>query len=185
VVKPLQGSAGFGVHVVRERGQLAAAVRALAARYRQDVLVEEHVGGREISIGLLGNGEPDVLPFVEHDEAKTCPARFGPELGRDLREIALGAFRAIQCRDYARIDVRIDREGRAFVLGIDSMAALGVNAAYALAARTAGMSFPALVERILDAAHRRYFGVALATRQEPSAELARDDASRAGASLPH
>ena len=204
VLKPAQGASGFGVHFVEERAHLGAFVQALVARHGQPVLVEEYVDGREICIGLIGNGEPDVLPFVEHDfgarrprfmsgdEAtrraqdeplKACPARAGAELARHLREIAVGAFRACQCRDYARIDVRIDGEGRPFVLEIDSMAALGVNASYALAARTAGMSFPALVERILDVAHRRCFGEPLAAHAEPLAQQSIGSSTPEGATL--
>ena len=194
VAKPLEGSNGFGVHLVGERAQLAPTVQALAARYRQEVLVEEYVDGREICVGLLGNAHPDVLPFVEHDfgirtariitaedlasraqdePARLCPARVGPELGRHLREAALAAFRVCRCRDYAFVLLRVDRAGRVVVLAVDPMASLGVNAPYALAARTSGMSFPVLVERILDAAHKRIFGVPLASREaEPAMEPA-------------
>ena len=198
VAKPLQGSNGFGVHLVGERGQLAPTVQVLAAHYRQDVLVEEYVDGREICVALLGNGNPDVLPFVEHDfgirtarivtaedlasrghdePARLCPARVGPELGRHLREAALAAFRMCRCRDYAFVCLRINRAGRVMVLEVDPMPSLGVNAPYALAARTAGMSFPVLVERILDAAHKRVFGAPLAIPQEVEAatELPADE----------
>jgi len=193
VAKPLEGSNGFGVHLVGERAKLAPTVQALAALYRQDVLVEEYVDGREICVALLGNGQPEVLPFVEHDfgirtariitaedlagraqdePARLCPARVGPELGRHLREAALAAFRVCRCRDYAFACLRVDRAGRVMVLEVDPMPSLGVNAPYALAARTAGMSFPVLVERILDAAHKRIFGVPLASplETEPAME---------------
>ncbi|HET7401951.1 MAG TPA: ATP-grasp domain-containing protein [Usitatibacter sp.] len=191
VAKPLQGSNGFGVHLVGERGQLAPTVQMLAARYRQEVLVEEFVDGREICVALLGNGNPDVLPFVEHDfgirtarivtaadlgsrghdePATLCPARVGPELGRHLREAALAAFRVCRCRDHAFVCLRVDRAGRVVVLEVDPMPSLGVNAPYALAARTAGMSFPVLVERILEAAHKRIFGAPPAIPQEAEAE---------------
>lgn len=203
VAKPLHGSNGFGVHLVGERAQLAPTVQALAARYRQDVLVEEYVDGREVCVALLGNADPDVLPFVEHDfgirtariitaqdlagraqdePASLCPARVGPELARHLREAAVAAFRACRCRDYAFVCVRVDRAGRVVVLEVDPMASLGVNAPYALAARTAGMSFPALVERILDAAHKRVFGVTLATLQE--AQPATEPATGEDVALP-
>jgi D-alanine-D-alanine ligase len=205
VAKPLQGSNGFGVHLVGERSQLAPTVRSLAARYRQDVLVEEYIDGREICVALLGNEAPDVLPFVEHDfgirtasiitaedlasrgqdePSRLCPARVGAELGRNLREAAVAAFHACRCRDYACVVMRVDGAGRVIVLEVDAMASLGVNAPFALAARTAGMSFPALVERILDAAHRRAFGVALA-RHKQAASAPREHAAGEGVALPH
>jgi D-alanine-D-alanine ligase len=177
VVKPVRGSAGRGPHLVRGREELGAAVRAVVAQHDQEALVEEYVEGRQISVCLIGHDDLRVLPFVEHEvadpetraitledhaePAKSCPARVDGRLARRLREIAVATFRACHCRDYAGVEMRIDRDGAPSVLGIHSMAGLGVNASYALAAKAAGLSFPGLVERILDVAHRRSFGTGL------------------------
>ena len=75
-----------------------------------------------------------------------------------LRDIALRVYRACGCRDYARIDIRLDRDNQPFVLEINSMASLGWGGAYVLGARCSGMSFPDLVREIVDSAHSRYFG---------------------------
>ncbi|TGU44284.1 hypothetical protein EN795_34645, partial [bacterium M00.F.Ca.ET.152.01.1.1] len=95
----------------------------------EDVLVEEYIEGREIYVALLGNGEPEVLPLIELDfgdretrlvtwEDKQhmavaapqtiCPARIDSKLATALRDISVATFRACQCRDYARVDLRID-----------------------------------------------------------------------------
>lgn len=179
VVKPIHESTSLGLQLVHERDRLPDAVRAVVARYEQDALVEEYIDGREICVALLGNGSPEVLPFVEHDfggratrlvtwedkshrgheePQKICPAVVDADLARSLREIAIETFRACHCRDYSRVDIRVDPAGRPFVLEINSMAALGVNASYALAARTAGMSFSDLVGRIVDVARERSLG---------------------------
>lgn len=178
VVKPRHESTSFGLQLVHDPRDLSNAVENIVALYQQDALVEEYIDGREICVALLGNEEAEIFPFVEHDfgdreirmftwEDKThraaaepekiCPAIVDEALAQELRDISLATFRACSCNDFARVDIRIDG-GKPYVLEINSMAALGSGASYVLAARTAGYGFSRLVNRILDVAHRRYFG---------------------------
>jgi D-alanine-D-alanine ligase len=179
VVKPRQESTSFGLQLVQDPGQLAVAVEAVRASYQQDALVEEYIEGREICVGLLGNETLQFLPFVEHEfgaasvrmltwEAKTgklaadvrkiCPAPVSEALAAGLRAISEATFRACWCRDYARVDIRIDVNGAPYVLEINSMASLGSTGSFVLAASAAGYPLDELVNRILDIAHSRYFG---------------------------
>lgn len=178
VVKPRVEECSLGLQLVHEPAQLRRAVEAIVSQYSQDALVEEYIEGREICIALLGNEEMEVLPLVEQDfggratrlmtwEAKysaapvpkICPAQIGSGLETVLRDISIATFRACMCRDYARVDVRIDRAGRPFVLEINSMPGLATHSSYVQAARAAGYTFPSLVNRILNVAHKRYFGI--------------------------
>ncbi|MHC4717816.1 MAG: D-alanine--D-alanine ligase family protein [Planctomycetota bacterium] len=179
VVKPRHESTSYGLRVVGDAAELADAVDAVVRDYRQRALVEEFVDGREFCVGLLGNSDPEVLPVVELDFAgrdmramtwedkyhkrddepdKVCPADIPEPLARKLRDLSVATFRACHCKDYARVDIRVDRTGRPHVLEINSMASLGAGGSYVLAARRAGYDFTALVARILDVAHERYFG---------------------------
>ena len=179
VVKPRHESTSMGLELVHDRESLARAVDFIVGEFRQDALVEEYVDGREIAIGLLGNGPPEVLPAVELDfgdrpvriltkpdkfhktedePGKICPAPLDRRLAARLSDISRRAYAACGCRDYARVDIRVDAEGRPFVLEINSMASLGQGGAYVLAARAAGYSFADLACRIVDCAHERYFG---------------------------
>jgi D-alanine-D-alanine ligase len=179
VVKPRHESTSLGLALVHDRTALAEAVGFIVETFRQDALVEEYIDGREVAIGLLGNGPPEVLPAVELDfgdrplriltkrdkfhktddePGKICPAPIRGRLLARLQDISRRAYAACGCRDYARVDIRIDAEGRAYVLEINSMASLGQGGAYVLAARAAGYSFRDLVCRIVDCAHERYFG---------------------------
>ena len=183
VVKPRHESTSFGLQLVHESAGLRPAVQAIVARYEQDALVEEYIDGREICVALLGNAELLPLPLVEQDfgeretrlvtwEDKThkgaaaepqklCPAPVDAVLAASLRDISAATFHACHCRDYGRVDIRIDQSGQPYVLEINSMAALGMGASYVFAAKAAGLDFAALVIRILDVAHRRYFGTRL------------------------
>jgi D-alanine-D-alanine ligase len=190
VVKPRHESTSFGLQLVHDPDRLKAAVETIVAKYAQDALVEEYIDGREVCVALLGNEELEILPFVEQDfggreirlvtlddkfhraaaePQKICPAPVDADLAARLREVSIATFRACHCRDYARVDIRIDAAGNPYVLEINSMAALGGGASYVLAAKTAGYGFSALVNRILDVAHRRCFGVSLVAAEHATA----------------
>jgi D-alanine-D-alanine ligase len=181
IVKPVHESTSFGLQLVHDTHTLPDAVRAIVETYRQDALVETYVEGREVCVGLLGNDPVELLPLVEQDfgdrtvrlltwadkmhnadiePGKICPAPIDTALGERLRAIASLTFRACHCRDYARVDIRIDENGKPYVLEINSMASLGLGGSYMLAAKTAGYTPASLAVRIVDVAHHRYFGVA-------------------------
>jgi D-alanine-D-alanine ligase len=191
VVKPRHESTSFGLHLVRDRAELEDAVVQVTRRYQQEALVEEYIDGREVSIGLLGNDPAECLPPVELDFAsrelrlmsrddkyhrrgdeprKVCPAPLAPDALRRLNEIAVATFRACHCRDYARVDIRIDASGHPYVLEINSMASLGRGGSFVRAAAAAGYSFGALVSRIVDVAHERCFGIPAPRHRSPAPE---------------
>lgn len=177
VVKPRHESTSFGLDLVYDRNRLAPAVEKIVATYQQEALVEEYIEGRELCVALLGNQEMEMFPFVEHDfgerqvriitwadkthrsaaePEKICPAVVTPPLAERLREIAVATFHACRCRDFARVDIRVDAAGNPFVLEINSMAALGSSSSFVLAARTAGFDYESMVSRIVQTAYARY-----------------------------
>ena len=179
VIKPRHESTSYGLHLANSSEDLSNAVASVIEQYQQEALVEEYIHGREFCVGLLGNEEVEFLPIVESDfgdrdirlvtradkfmqsncePAKVCPAVVSESLTAKLREISLATFRACHCRDFARVDIRVDADKNPYVLEINSMASLGRTGSYVLAARTAGYDFAALINRIVDEAHRRYFG---------------------------
>jgi D-alanine-D-alanine ligase len=179
IVKPRHESTSYGLRLVHHPSELQAAVAVIMEEFQQAALVEEYIDGREICIGILGNETIEFLPPLELDfggrglrmmtwedkyhkrpdePQKICPAPLTAAEVERLNELALKTFRACDCRDYARVDFRIDRDGRPFALEINSMASLGGGGSYVTSALTAGYDFSALVGRILDIAHLRYFG---------------------------
>ncbi|ESW68115.1 ATP-grasp domain-containing protein [Mesorhizobium sp. C277A] len=184
VVKPPREGDSLGLQLVHEPAELKQAVEVIVEQFAQEALVEEYIEGREITVPLLGNGELEVFPLVEQDfgdratrlmtweakyvaaaaVSKICPAQIGSRLAAVLRDISIASFRACQCRDYARVDIRIDRSGQPFVLEISANPCLTKGSSYCVAASTAGHSYSSLINRILDIAHRRYFGTAIPSR---------------------
>lgn len=179
IVKPRHESTSYGLAIVHDGLALRQAVEAICDTFQQGALVEEYIPGREVNVSLLGNDPAQVLPIVELDfggrasqietwddkyhktddePEKRCPADLDRNLAAELRQLAVRLFNVTHCRDYARIDVRIDRAGRPFILEINSMASLGIGGSYVLAASQVGFDFQALVGRIVDVTHRRYFG---------------------------
>jgi D-alanine-D-alanine ligase len=181
VVKPRHESTSYGLRLVHNRKELADAVLAIVHQFQQEALVEEYIDGREVCIGMLGNRDIEFLPPVEIDFAnrelrlmtwddkyhrrvdepqKICPALLADCLAARLRELSLTTFAACHCKDYARVDIRIDPSGRPFVLEINSMASLGEGGSFVRAAVQAGYRFTSLVNRIIKIAYDRYFGAA-------------------------
>jgi D-alanine-D-alanine ligase len=181
VVKPTHESTSFGLRLAADSQELSAAVAHIVHQYQQEALVEEYIDGREVCAALLGNDDKNMefLPLVEQDfgnrprrivtwedkfhkvedeTRKLCPAPVDEHLAQYLRQISLAVFKVCKCRDYARVDIRIDSAGLPYVLEINSMASLGNTGSYMLAAQTAGYSFATLANKIVDVAHERYFG---------------------------
>src|SRR4029077_17718652 len=134
VGKPTHESTSFGLRLVTDPKELSSAVEHIVSQYQQEALVEEYVDGREVCGALLGNDDKNMefLPLVEQDfgdrprrivtwedkfhkvddePRKVCPAPIDEHFTQYLRQISLATFRACKCRDYARVDIRIDSAG--------------------------------------------------------------------------
>lgn len=182
-VKPVREGTGMGVsgqsRVADERA-LRAQVRRVLDVYRQPALVESYIPGREITVGMVGNGDPFVLPALEVD-LSTCPpeengiytsriktelpespryltpAPLPAELSRRLAELAVSAFRALGCLDVCRVDFRVTPQGEPFVLEVNPLPGLNPDLSdLVFQARAAGWSHAQLVQRITEAALLRW-----------------------------
>jgi len=170
----------------RTRHEVCGAVAAVVARYRQPALVERYLPGREFTCAVLGNGhEARMLPIVEIDfgalprdappiysyEAKwiwdteetpldiyRCPAEVGPDLASAIESTVLAAYRVLRCRDWARIDVRCDEDGRPHVLEVNPLPGIhpAMNSCLPRAARAAGLDYPEMILSVLRAAAARH-----------------------------
>ena len=178
--------------------QLDAQVEFLIDRYKQPVLIEEYLPGAEFTCAVLGNGdEARVLPIVGMNfealpsgalpvygfEAKwiwdrpekpleifECPARITEELRSAIEHVVLRAYRVLGCRDWSRIDVRLDASGKPNVVEVNPLPGIlpnpADNSCFPKAARAAGMSYDELIQACLVHAAERQgieLGVAAAS----------------------
>ncbi len=177
IVKPKSGADSFGLMVVNDEKELREAAGPLFKQYAEPVLAECYIEGREINIGLLGN-PPEAFPPVELDfgdgphvytnddkggrSGRTvqylCPANLDEETTKKAQDIACRAFTTLQCSDCARVDMRIGEDSRLYLLELNSLPSLGYRGSFVVGAKSAGLDFAALLDRLLDAASRRYFG---------------------------
>lgn len=175
IVKPKMESVSFGLKVVYNEDDLREAVNFVVNEFQQQALVEQFIRGREFCVGVIGNSPVEAFPILEIDlendpdgiqtvddkkvkpRAKICPAHIDDELAKRMKEESIAAFKALQLRDFARIDIRMDQDGKIYLLEINSMASLGKTGSYVAAAQVAGMDYCALVNRMLDVAAVRYF----------------------------
>jgi D-alanine-D-alanine ligase len=180
-VKPVAEGTGKGVTVnsrVASSTELAAQCQRLLAEYRQPVLVEEFLGGREFTVGILGtadqaqvlgtleitlrqDAEPGVYSYINKERCEELVEyrlvlAEQDELVRDAEEIALRAWRALGCRDGGRIDLRADGRGRPQFLEANPLAGLHPHHSdLPMLATALGMSYVELIGRIVDSAAQR------------------------------
>ncbi len=175
IVKPKMESVSFGLKVVYNEEDLKEAVHFIVAEFSQQALVEQFIRGREFCVGLISNspvesfpvleidleGDPDAIQTVDDKQQKpkkkVCPAKISDELAEKMQKISIEAFKALNLRDFARIDIRLDEDDNIYLLEINSMASLGETGSYSTAAKVAGYDFEALVNKMLDVASVRYF----------------------------
>lgn len=179
IVKPRNEAVSFGLKIVGDEAELREASGIIFKEFSQPVLCERYIAGREINAGLIGNSPPEVFPLVELHfpdggppvytwEDKThksgreigieCPAPLDEPTREKIQDISRRAFSALGCYDCARVDMRLDDEGNVYILEINSLPSLGEHGSYTAAAECAGLDFPALINRLVEAASARYFG---------------------------
>jgi D-alanine-D-alanine ligase len=182
IVKPNAEGSSKGVHpasVVRNEVELREMVRRLVEKYKQPALVEEYIRGREFTVGLLGERRAKALPIMEivfldkTDETPVysfeckqewssnirydVPAKLDLAHQRALEKAARETFSALNCRDVARIDFRMDAQGRFYFIECNPLPGLTPDwSDLVLISKAAGMDYRSLIGEILAPAIRRY-----------------------------
>ena len=167
IVKPSKQGSTVGLSIVRNPGELQAAIDE-AAHFDDEVMVEAFIAGRELTVGILGG---DALPVGEiipkHEiydyECKYTPGmadeRFPAELtsaeAARIQQEARAAFKALKLGGYARIDFRMSENGRFYCLEANTLPGMTQTSLIPQAAAAAGISFPELCERIVRLAMTR------------------------------
>jgi D-alanine-D-alanine ligase len=184
IVKPAFEHCSFGITreaVVQSRTELLQRVRFVLEELQQPAIIEDFIDGREFHVGIIGNGVLRVLPPAEidysvfddiHDRLCTYEANFDktsqayqqtvPKLPAvltqdqlcSLEEIVIAAYRATDCRDYARMDIRL-RDGNFYILDVNHNADISPDTSLVLGAEMIGLSYGSFGSLLINlAAHR-------------------------------
>jgi D-alanine-D-alanine ligase len=185
LVKPAKEDASLGISqesVVSDLAALERQVELVHGRYG-DVLIERYIAGREFNAGIVALDEAMALPiaeiqFGEHsqqswrlvtydakwtpgsdDYASTpvaCPAPIDAQLAARIEQAALAAFRLTGCRDYGRVDFRVDDVGEVYILEVNANPDLSPSAGFARGLAVAGIGYDDFVERLAQSAAARH-----------------------------
>jgi D-alanine-D-alanine ligase len=185
IVKPAREDGSIGIEfsaVVNSIRELMERMDWLHANFDSPVLIEEYIDGREMYVGILGNDKPEALPVVELDLSKlpdgtpriaAAEVKWGKgtqayrdtksaiasdlsdETIASLQQTAVAAYQALELRDYGRVDMRLQPDGRVHVIEVNPNPWLSSRAEFAMAARKSGRTYNQLIEEIISLATSR------------------------------
>lgn len=180
IVKPIHEGSSKGISeksIVSDKKSLLAQIEEVHDKYRQPAIVEEFISGGEFTVLVIGNEAPQALPAVQiqidgrleaGDLIYTfrrlegpginyiCPAKISKELEERMRSIALRAYQSVDCRDFGRVDFRVDKKGNPYVLEINPLPSLSTEDVFPMIAAASGMTYNQLILKIIDFALERY-----------------------------
>jgi len=186
IVKPSREDASAGVEqesVVWDFSQLSERVNQMFEAFKPPILIEEFIEGKELHVSVLGNDPPVVLPILEFDfsalpedhptiityEMKwnplslayhkvhsVCPAQLSKRVEKRVQKHALQAYMATSCRDYARIDMRLSKTNKPYVLEVNPNPDLTESVSFMESAEAAGISFSQTLRKIVEFALERH-----------------------------
>lgn len=164
VVKSAAQGSSIGVNIVEKPEDLSTAIEQ-AFKYSENMLVEEFISGKEVTVAIIGNNESEALPIIEivphsgrydyhskYTKGATeyiVPARLADNIANSIQKVALDAFKALGCRGIARVDIMLDKQDRPYVLEINTIPGMTATSLVPKAAAAAGIEFADLCERLL------------------------------------
>lgn len=169
VIKPVREGSSLGMTIAHDEKQLLEGVR-LAYDYDSEVMVEQFLAGRELTVGVLGNNELTPLPLVEiipgeeyaffdytakYKEGATreiCPAEVDAAITAKAQALAVTAHRALRLRGYSRTDMILTPEGFLYLLETNTIPGMTPTSLFPQAAAAAGLDFTTLISRLLELA---------------------------------
>lgn len=178
----------FSSSFVNDSSELFSEIERVTTEYNQSALIEEFLPGREFTVAIIGNGrDATVLPIIEIKyedfpkdvkplysyEAKwildtkdnvfdvfECPAKIDEKLENKIKSTALNTYQILNCKDWSRIDIRLDRNGMPNIIEINPLPGImpdpNENSSFPKAARAAGMDYNQMILSVLHTAAKRY-----------------------------
>ncbi len=185
IVKPINQHGSYGIDhhaIVRDVRQLRQRLEYVREEFRASAVVEEFIAGREFQVSVWGNRQVEVLPEVEvtfgcapgweervytyemkfdhdgplhHNAGFVCPSMLTPQLRAKIGRVCRAAYRAMRCRDYARVDLRV-RDEQVYVVDVNPNPDINSESLLVIAANAVGLSYEEVVARIAEFAVERW-----------------------------
>lgn len=173
IVKPNYEGSSMGLYLVSDIEEAVEAILKDRLDYHQEILCEKYIAGMELTVPIIGTETEatalDVVRFCKKDGSDLSifdtedkhysdiyceQAQLPDALKKTIIEQALTLHRMLGCRDINRLDFRIDMQGNAFFLEMNPLPALDPEGSFVCAARSNGMNFPQLLQRIVQEAEK-------------------------------
>ncbi len=168
VIKAAAQGSSIGVTIVEKSSELDEAID-IAFAYGDEILVEEFIKGRELTVAVMGNeDDAEALPVIEittttgrYDykskytkglSTHICPAQLPDELTAKVQKLSIDAFKICKCAGVARVDLMLSEDNIPYVIEVNSVPGMTETSLVPDAARAAGIDFPELCEKILSLA---------------------------------
>lgn len=166
VVKPTEAGSSVGISICQSKETLSLAIEK-AFEYGQEVLLEQFIPGRELTVAVFGNKKPKAFPVVEiipkisnffSYDAKykvggsdeICPADIPEEIRKKVQKYAVKIFKALDCQDLARADfIWSKKDGRIYFLEINTIPGMTMASLVPKAAKAAGFNFSQFLDRLI------------------------------------
>ncbi len=179
IVKPRHEGSSKGISddsLVRDAEQLKQKAKWLIDTYKQPALAEEFISGKEFTVGIIGNNPPEALPVVQVQiDGKlnlgelfytnagirgtrvlyVCPAPISKKLAKKMTQLSLAAYEAVDCRDFGRVDFRVDKKGNPYCLEINPLPALSKADVFGVVAKHYKIRYYTMINRIFESALKR------------------------------
>ena len=191
IVKPRYEGSSKGLSeqsVVTSLKELKSQSAWVIQTYHQPALVEEFIRGTEFTVAIIGNDPPEAQPVVQIQidgrsdlgdlfytfsritagAGYLCPAQIEASMEKRLKDLALRTYRAVECLDFGRVDIRVDQAGTPYVLEINPLPSLSTEDVFMTIANRLGIAYEEIIGRILEAAIKR---LGLSNRKPSSRHL--------------
>nr|AIA16609.1 D-alanine--D-alanine ligase [uncultured bacterium] len=160
IVKPNKQGSTVGLTIVREPAGLQPAIE-LAYKHDDEVIIEEFIPGRELTVPILGDEPLPVGEIIVEREIFDYETKYQPGMAQEIfpadltgaqvvevQRLALATHRALKLGGYSRIDFRMAQDGRFWCLEANTLPGMTAASLFPKGAAAAGMTFPQVVDRI-------------------------------------
>lgn len=173
IIKPIELGSSIGMSVATSREGLISGIEE-AFKYGNEILLEQFIKGRELTVSVMGDRVPKALPVIEiipkisswfdyrakyetGGSEEICPAEIPDDVRNKVQRYAIKAFKALGCRDLARVDfIWSAKNDKLYFLEINTIPGMTSTSLAPQAAKVAGMSFPSFIDKLIETAFKRY-----------------------------